>query len=168
VSHHLVGVGADVIAPFAANMALSITVGIGLSAGTGLGFGVWFVFGFGIGIDLSCLPGCRCLRASGSSSPPVCVRSGCIEDSNLAPSVSAFLSSFWSRSVAATTLTTMSVIPLPHSTSSWWYVSRLFSFSSNHNFIPHHCASGSAMCVSSMITIFAIVQCSCASSRACC
>jgi len=170
VSHRLVGVGAgaDVVAPFSVDVALRVGVGVGAGSGAGARAGFGFGFGFGVGTDLSCLPGCSCWRSSGFFGSPVCVRSACIEASRPTPSVSAFLSSLWPRSVVATTLLTMSVMPLPHSTSSWWYASRFSSFSSNHIFIPRQCASCSAVRVSSMFAIFAMVRCSCASSRACC
>ena len=129
VSHRLVGggVGADVVAPLGADVALGVGVGADLGAGAGAGagfgfgdgFGFGFGFGFSVSIDLSCLPGCSCWRSSGFSGPPVRVRSACIEASRPAASVSALLSSFWPRSVAATALATMSVMPSPHSRSSW-------------------------------------------------
>jgi len=130
IAHRLVGVGVSAdVAPLGADVALGVGVGAGLGAGAGggagagFGFGDGIGFGFGIGfvvgIDLSCLPGCICWRSSGFSGPPVWVRSACIEASRLAPSVSALLSSFWPRSVAATSLATMSVMPSPHSRSSW-------------------------------------------------
>jgi len=161
VSDRLVGVGAADVAPVGADVVLGVGVGSGLRAGAGIGFGVGFGSGFGIGSDLSSLPGFSCWRSSGFSGPPDWVRCACI-------AASRPTSSFWSRSVAATTLATMSVMRSPHSRASWWYPSRVFSFSSNHDFIPHHCASCGAVWVSSMFAIFATVRCSCASSLACC
>jgi len=133
VSHRLfgVGVGADVIAPVGADVALGVGIAGGLSAGVcagagfgfahgfGLDLGFGFGFGFGVGIDLSCLPGCCCWRSSSSSGPPVGVRSACIKASRPTPSVSAVLSLFWPRSLAATALATMSMMPSPPSRSSW-------------------------------------------------
>jgi len=164
VCHRPVGVGAHVVSVFDADVAHLVGVDAGLAAGAGLGLGDVFGSGFAIGIDLSCLPGCSCGRSSGFSGPPVCVRSACIEPTRPTPSVSTFPSSLWSCSVAATALATMSLMPLPHSRSSWWYASRIFSFTSNHNVIHRHCA----VCVSSMFAIFAMIWCSCASWRACC
>jgi hypothetical protein len=98
ISHRLVSVSADVIAPFGAAVALSVGVSVGVGAGlcacagfvfeVGLGFG--FYFGFGIGIYWSCLPVCICCScccwcSSGFSGPPVCVRSACIEASRPTP-----------------------------------------------------------------------------------
>jgi len=170
VSHRLVGVGAgaDVVAPFGVDVALGVGVVVGAGFGAGAGARFGFGFGFGVGAELSCCPGCSCWSSSGLFGSPVCVRSAGIEASRPTPSVSAFISSLWPRSVVATTLLTMSVMPLPHSTSSWWYTSRFSSLSSNHVFIPRHCASCSVVCVSSMFAIFAMVRCSCASSRAGC
>jgi len=168
VSHHLVGVGAADVASFGTDVVLGIGVGAGLGSGAHFGIEVGSGIGFGIGTDLSWVAACSCWRSSGSSGPPVWVRSACIEASRPTPSVSAFLSSFWSLPVAATTLATMSVMPLPHSRSSWWYASCIFSFSSNHDYFPRYCASGSAVCVSGMFAMFETVRCSCASSRACC
>jgi hypothetical protein len=124
--------------------------------------------GFGVGIDLSFLLGYSCWRSSGFSGPPVWVRSACIVCSRPTPSVSAVLTSSWPRSVEATAYATMSVMPSTHSRSSWVYVCRIFSFSSNHDSLPRHCASCSAVCVYSMLASFAMVRCSCASSCACC
>jgi len=168
VSHSLVGVGTDVVTPFGVDVTLCISTGVGLGVCAGFGFRGRFGFGFGIGIDLGCLPGCSCSRSSGLFGPPVCVGAVCIEASRPIFSGSAFLFSLWSRSVAATTLTSKSMMPLPHSTSSWWYASCFSSFSSIHVFIPCHCASCSAVGISSIFAIFAMVRCSCASSRAYC
>jgi len=160
-SHRLVGVGADV--------ALSVGVGEGPRAGAGFsfwigsGFGFGFSFSIGIGIDLSCLPGCSFGLSSGFLGPPVCVRSACFEPSRPPPAVSAFLFSLWARSIAATTLATISMMSFPHGMSFWWYASHFSSFSSNHVFIPRHCAYCSAVWVFSMVAIFEMVRCSCAS-----
>ena len=158
VSHYLVSVGADVVAPLGADVPLGVSVSIGLGASSEFSFG----------IDLSCIPGCSCWRSSGSSSPPVFVRSACIAASKPTPAVFAFLSSYWPCPEAATALATMSVIPLPLSKSSCWCAFRLLSFSSNHNFIRRHCASCSALCVSSIFAIIRMDWCSWASLRACC
>jgi len=165
VSHHLVSVGSDVVASVSIHHVLSIGVSVGPRAGARFGFG--FGFGFGVGTNVSCLLGLGCWRSSGYFGSPVCVRSACIKASMLTPSVPTFVSSLWPRSVAAATLATMSEMPLPHSTSSWWYQSRFPSFSSNYVFIPPHCASCSAVCVSSMFAIFAMVRCSGATLWAC-
>jgi len=129
VSHSLAGVGTGVVTA----IGVDVVLGVGIGAG----------FGFGFGFGLSCLPGCDCWSSSGFSGPPVCVASGCIEASRPAPSVSAFFSSLslWPPSVAVTTFVTMAVMPLPHSTSSWWDASYFSSLSSSHVFIPRHCAS---------------------------
>jgi len=174
VSHRLVGVSTDVVAPFRVDVALGIGasigagVGAGAGAGAGFGFGIGFVFNFGIAIDLSCRPGGSYWLFSGIFSPPFCIRSASIEAFRATCSVSAFLSSLWSRSVPTTTPATMSAMPLPHSTSSRSYTSHFLPFSSNHAFIPCHWASCSAVCVCSMVTMFAMVLCSSASSWASC
>jgi len=145
----MVGGGADVVTTLGVDVVLGVCVAAG--------------FGFGFGFSLSCLPGCGCWRSSGFCSPHVCDISACIESCRPTPSVSAFRSSLLPRSVVVTTLVTMHVMPLPHSKSSWWYASRFSSDSSNHIFIPRHCAFCSAVCTSSMFAIFAMVRCSCAS-----
>ena len=127
VSHGLVGVGvgADIVGPLRAEVTLGFGVGAGLGAGAGaefgfgFRFGFWFGFGFGVGIQLSYLPGCRCWCSSGFSGPPGWIRPGCIEAARPLGSVSALLTSFWPRSVAATALATMSMMPLPLSRLSW-------------------------------------------------
>ena len=116
VSHGLVGVGTDVITHLGIAVALSIVVGVGL--GTGAGFSFRLVFGFGIAIALSCLPGCRGWCFSDCFGPRVWVRSASIEASRPTPSVSGIHSSLWSGASAATSLATMSMMPMPHSTSS--------------------------------------------------
>jgi len=145
VSHRLVGVGIQVVAPFAADVALGVGVCAGLGAGDGFGFGDSFGFGCGMGMDVSWVPGGRCWRSSGFSGPPVWVRSWFITSFRPTPLVSAFLSSLWSRSVAATAIATMSLMPLLHCGSTWWYKFCIFFCSSNHNFVPRHCASCSAV-----------------------
>jgi len=167
-SHRLDSVGTDVVATLGVKVALGVCVGESFGAGGSFvfGFGFGLGLGFGFGIDSSCVPGCSCRRSSCLFGRPACVRSACIKASRPTPSVSAFLSSLWSRFIAATTLLTMSVMPLPHSTSFWWYATRFSYFASNHVFIPRHCVSCSAVYVSSIFAIFAMV-CSCVSSRAC-
>jgi len=162
VSNRLIGIRPDVVTPFGADVVLGVGVGVGVGVCAG------FVLCLGCGFDLSCLPGCGNWNSSGFLGPAGCGKSACIETSRPTPSLSAFLSSLWPHSVVDTTLVIMSMMPLPHSTSSWWYASRFSSCSSNHVSIPRHCASCSAVCVSSMFAILAMVRCSCASSRACC
>lgn len=145
-----------------------VITAVGVNVVLGVGVGVIAGFGFGFGFDFNCLPGCSCWRSLGLLGQPGCIRSACIAASTLTHLVSAFCSSLWPHSIAVTTLLTLFVMPLPHSQSSWWYVSHFSSFSSNHLFIPSHGASCSAVCVSSMFAILALLRCSCASSQACC
>ena len=165
VCHHLVNVGANVVDPFGLDVVLSIGVSADFGAGDGARFGIGF--GFGLGTNLGWPPSSSSWGASGFWGSPVRFRSRCMEASRATPSVSAFMSYLWPCSVAATTLLNMSVMPLPHSTSSWWYVTHISSFYSKHIFIPHHCTSCSAVCVSSMCTIIEMVPWGCASFRAC-
>jgi len=65
VSHCLVHVGAEEIAPFGANVLLSLTVRAGLRSGAGFRCGVLIVFGFGSGIDVAAF------RAAGVCAPVV-------------------------------------------------------------------------------------------------
>lgn len=160
VSQRLVRFANDVAIPFGGNEVLGVSVGDGVGAGFGFGFGFCF--------DFSCLPGCSWLRSSGFISPTVCVKSGSIKASRLTPWVSTFLSVFWPRFTAATTLVTMSLMRLPHSESFPCYMSRISSFSCNHVFIPRHCSSCSVVCFSILGGIFTMVWCGCAGSWAWC
>jgi len=154
VPHRLVGIGTDVVTPSDFDVAL----GIGFAACGGPGAGAWFNFGFGFGfgIDFSWLPGCGCWGSCGLF--PAYVKSAWIEVSSPTPLVSAFLFSVQSRCVAVTVLACTSMMSLAHCTSSWWYASRFSCFSSNHLFSPRHCASGSAVSVSSMFAIFGMIR----------
>ena len=144
VSHHLVGIGTDVITGFGVNVVLGVRVGV--SAGFGLCFG----------FNLSSPPFRSCWHSLGNFGPAVSVKSACIEDSRPTPLVSAVLSSPWLCSVPPIAPLTISVMSLPHTTSSWWYTSHSFSISSNHVFIPRHNASCTPVCVSSKLAILAI------------
>jgi len=148
VSHHVVNVGTDVVTFLGLDEAVAVGVVVGLGAGAGFGIG------FGFGFDLSCQPGCGCWCSSGFFGPSASVKSACIEASRPIPCVSSVLCSLWCRSIAATILVIMSMMPLPHSTSSWWYASRCSYLSCNHVFIARHCASGSVVRVSSTCAIF--------------
>jgi len=168
ICHRRVGFSIDVVGPFVVDVALSVGVCVGLSAGSGFHLGTGFGFGFGIGVALSCLPECSCWLPSGFFGQTVWVRSPCITASRPTSSVSALLSSLWSRSVEVTTIPTMTVMPLPNSRSSCWYASQISSVTAHHVFIPCHCVSCSALCVCSMFAICAMVRWSCASLWAGC
>jgi len=154
VSHHPVCVGS------VDKTIISIDVVLGVS--------VFAAFSSGFDICLCCLPGCSCWHSSGFSNTAVCITSLYTEAYRLAPSVSTFHSSLCPLSIAVITLVTMSLMSLPHSTSSWWYMSQISSLSPSYIFYTQHCASNSAVCPLHMFAIFAMVCCSFASLQDCC